>query len=143
MGTGQRSARVTLPAKATSPARARRFVAATLASWGLDGGDEAQLLASELATNALLHARTPMTVTLADEGDGVVRLAVSDESVALPRGRHFTADSGTGRGLRLVESVAGGWGVDRHAGGKTVWCRVTLGGSAAFARFDTGAVEAL
>jgi anti-sigma regulatory factor (Ser/Thr protein kinase) len=133
---------LTLPARATSPARARRFVAATLGTWGLDGGDAALLLVSELTTNALLHARTSMTVTLTDSGDGTVLLSVADESATVPRGRHFTTESATGRGLRLVESVSSEWGVERTPSGKTVWCRVPLGASA-WTSFDVDSIEAL
>lgn len=144
VGVGQqRVAEVTLPAKATSPARARRFIDATLADWGLDGGDDLVLVASELTTNALLHARTPMRVRLAEEDEGI-RLSVQDGSGQPPRERGFSVESGTGRGLLLLESVAAEWGVEPHEGdGKTVWCLVVLGGDGAFAEFDIDAVEAL
>jgi anti-sigma regulatory factor (Ser/Thr protein kinase) len=138
----QRVAEVTLPAKATSPARARRFVGTTLAAWGLDDGDDLVLVASELTTNALLHARTPMRVRLAEEAEGI-RLSVRDGSGQQPRGRDFSVESGTGRGLLLLESLAAEWGVEPHDDGKTVWCRIVLGGDGAFADFDVDAVEAL
>lgn len=138
-----RSARLALPAKATSPSRARRFVTATLAGWGVES-DDAALVVSELVTNALLHARTSMTVELAEDGDDVVRLSVSDGSAQALQERHFSLESGTGRGLRLLDALALAWGVDEHKSGKTVWCRLSLGGvPGAFADFDIDAVEAL
>ncbi len=143
-GQEQRTAQLTLPPKATSPARARRFVAETLAAWDAEGAaDDALLIVSELVTNALLHARTGMTITVVDESPDAVRLSVSDGSAQAPQERHFSPESGTGRGLHLLDALALEWGVDQHAGGKTVWCRVPLAGTGAFAGFDIDAVEAL
>ncbi|MDQ1713693.1 MAG: hypothetical protein QOE45_3143 [Frankiaceae bacterium] len=142
-GGERRYAHLGLPPQPTAPARARRFVSATLAAWGLAGGDDAVLAVSELATNALLHARSPMTVRLAEEADGSLLLSVADDSPARPRTRTFSVDSGTGRGLRLVESVADAWGVDQVASGKVVWCRIRVGGPEGYVGFDVDAVEAL
>lgn len=141
-GAGPRSAELTLPAKATSPARARRFVSGTLSAWDVDGGDDALLIVSELVTNALLHARTKMTVTLTEHAPGLVRLEVTDGSGEDLHQRNFSLDSGTGRGLRLLDALAAEWGVERHAGGKTVWCVVSLTDES-FTAFDVDAVEAL
>lgn len=138
-----RDAELALPPVAASAARARAFVRETLDAWGLDGYDDVLLLASELVTNALLHARTPMVVRLADEDDGVVLLSVSDGNVAPPRGRRFSVESGTGRGLHLLDSLGEEWGTETRPDGKTVWCRVRLGGTLSFAEFDLDAVEAL
>lgn len=142
MDATKRSARVTLAPKATSPARARAFVVETLAAWGREGGDDAVLVVSELVTNALLHARTPMTLTLEDTGPDTVRLAVSDGNPQAPQPRRFSVESGTGRGLRLLGSLASEWGVEHHPDGKTVWCVVSLAG-AEYVEFDIDAVEAL
>lgn len=134
---------MTLPPSATSPAQARRFVASTLGAWGIDGGEDVLLLVSELVTNGLLHARTPMTVKVAEDGPGAVRLAVSDESPQTLQERNFSIESGTGRGLRLLDALAMEWGVTTQRSGKTVWCRISTDGSAAFAAFDIDSVEAL
>lgn len=142
----RRSARLTLPAKATSPARARRFVSGTLAAWHAEGGEDAVLLVSELVTNALLHARTAMTVHLAEDEPGVVRLSVSDGSAGTLQERRFSLDSGTGRGLRLLGSLALEWGVEPQGAGKTVWCRIALAaseGAESYREFDIDALEAL
>lgn len=143
-GGQARSARLSLPANATSPSRARTFVVRTLTGWGVPAVDDAALLVSELVTNALLHARTSMVVSLAEDGPDAVRLAVADGSVAALQERHFSLESGTGRGLRLLDAIAIEWGVERRDDGKTVWCRLPVdGGSAAYAEFDIDAVEAL
>lgn len=137
-----RAGELTLPAAARSPSRARAFVGATLREWGLDDDADVLLAVSELVTNALLHARTPMTVRVTSEGDGVVLIAVTDGSVVPPRGRRFTVESGTGRGLRLLDSLSEEWGVETHGSGKTVWARMRLGATE-YAEFDIDAVEAL
>jgi anti-sigma regulatory factor (Ser/Thr protein kinase) len=83
--------------------------------------DDAELLVSELVTNAVLHARSASRVDV-DRSDGYVRVAVRDDSSEPPLLRDNGADSTTGRGLLLVERVARTWGVDRSSSrGKTVW----------------------
>lgn len=83
--------------------------------------DDAGLLVSELAANAVLHARTDFDVVL-QATTGGVRVEVRDRSELLPV---FTAPSATamsGRGLALVQSLAARWGCDvLPTGGKVVW----------------------
>lgn len=124
-------------ASATSAAGdARRFVAETLLRWELDAlvGD-ALLLVSELVTNAVLHARTAVTVTVA-VADGVAEIGVADRSPALPRQRGRSAErlprpgAGSpagGRGLYLVDQVAQEWGIASGPDGKQVWFRLDVG----------------
>jgi hypothetical protein len=103
-------------------------VRSTLAGFGLSAAWEAaELLVSEVVTNAVLHARTEFTVEVHRDGD-VVRVSVHDRSPAIPRQRHHGTDSTTGRGMRLVATLAVAWGVDRHAGGKAVWFEVRAAG---------------
>jgi hypothetical protein len=85
--------------------------------------DAALLLTSELATNAVLHARTEFDVTVARLAD-VVRIAVTDGNTRLPQPCMAPADATTGRGLALVDAMASAWGADRHGRGKTVWVEV-------------------
>jgi anti-sigma regulatory factor (Ser/Thr protein kinase) len=105
-----------------SAALARRFVDATIASWGWSGADDGvvPLLVSELVTNSLLHARTDLRVHVARKGDRL-RVAVEDHGSRKPARRGHTAGSTTGRGLDLVEALAADWGVDTIRGGKAVW----------------------
>jgi anti-sigma regulatory factor (Ser/Thr protein kinase)/predicted nucleic acid-binding protein len=95
----------------------------------LDGLDEEQaetvlLLTSEVVTNAFLHARTQVDLSV-EASDGVVRVGVRDASSALPRVKNYRSSSTTGRGLHLLESLASSWGVEPSESGKTVWFEVS------------------
>jgi len=110
-----------LPATARSVPEARQHVSAALHQWGYDGLLEtARLLTSELVTNAVLHARTEMTVAVEDTDHGV-RVAVTDSSPVPPSLRHHSTTATTGRGLRMLDQLAREWSVDEDNGGKTVW----------------------
>jgi anti-sigma regulatory factor (Ser/Thr protein kinase) len=113
-----------LPPDHTAAARARQFVAATLRTWGLEAlVADAELLVSELVTNAVLHARSPARVNVEDAGT-VVRVAVCDDSSAPPRVRDYGPNAVTGRGMFLVDRIARRWGVDVDGRGKCVWFEV-------------------
>jgi anti-sigma regulatory factor (Ser/Thr protein kinase) len=102
---------------------ARNFLRATLTDWGLSGlVDVAALLTSELVTNAILHARTPVRLTLRG-GTTALRVEVCDQSSVIPSPRHYSASSGTGRGLVLVDQLAQRWGTEAVSDqiGKIVW----------------------
>lgn len=99
----------------------------TLHEWGSEAIDDVvELLLSEVVTNALLHAASPVEVCLVRQPEGV-RVAVADGSSAVPSQRHWADDASTGRGLALVEALASGWGVELVEGGKVVW--FTVGGA--------------
>lgn len=103
---------------------ARRFVADTLAAWDADRFEWAAITAaSELTTNAVLHARTNFTLSL-HLNDDLLRLAVTDQSVRLPRPRSYGARATTGRGMNLVYALSSAHGVESTSSGKTVWCVV-------------------
>jgi anti-sigma regulatory factor (Ser/Thr protein kinase) len=105
----------------TSARAAREFVAGTLLRWGRrDQTEAAVLLTSELVTNAIIHARTQVAVTirLADEA---LRVVVLDESKEHPSRRSGNDELGGGRGLKLVEALAASWGVSPEGSGKAVW----------------------
>jgi anti-sigma regulatory factor (Ser/Thr protein kinase) len=127
------SASSSFPAAPGSIGRARQFTGRTLLSWGADGlEDDVRAVASELATNALLHARTRFTLTLTLDGD-TLRLTMADGSPTHPRMRRFdSTESTTGRGLRIVAQLTQAWGVEARGEGKEVWCefRLQSGGAA-------------
>jgi anti-sigma regulatory factor (Ser/Thr protein kinase) len=120
-----------LPAEPASIARARRFVRGALHALSAQPVvDDAVLLISELATNAVLHARTAFTVEVSSSPERV-RICVADSSPLPPRTRSYGLESTTGRGLRLVESLSTAWGVQPLAAGKTVWVELLADGSTA------------
>ena len=124
------SAATTLPPETPSVPAARRFVCETLAGWGLPHAcDVAEMLVSEVVTNAVLHARTEITVEVSRIGDRV-RVVVLDLSPVIPRQRSYGVDSTTGRGLRLVATMATSWGTEPLGPGKAVWFEVPASGSA-------------
>lgn len=100
------------------------FVDAVLHRWGRDGAiDRVALIASELVTNAVIHAETE--VWLAVEGlDDVVRLEVGDGVARRPRFVGGEPGDGRGLGLPIVESLASSWGMAAVEGGKCVWAEV-------------------
>jgi hypothetical protein len=86
---------------------------------------DAQLIATELASNAIEHAPGPRTVRISVT-DTVFTVEVDDGAPEAPLtlgvsrlGRH------RGRGLLVVNAV-GRWGVRRCATGKTVWATIDL-----------------
>lgn len=111
-----------LPAELASAGRARRFVAECAARMDrTDVLETAQLLVSELVTNAVAHAGTPVEVECAPT-EGGLRVSVVDGSSLLPTPGQPDAWDERGRGLVLVDTLASRWGTDRHPGnGKAVW----------------------
>jgi anti-sigma regulatory factor (Ser/Thr protein kinase) len=124
---------LSLPPTTASVPMARRFVQARLVDGATDV-DTAALLVSEVVTNAILHARTTVTLTVEIEDD-VVRITVRDGSPVQPRLHSFAPTSTTGRGLRLLDQLAKRWGVDADpaTGGKVVWFEVGEPSEAAWA----------
>ena len=110
-----------LAAVAVSASAARDFVRGHLVDHNLAHlvGD-VELVASELATNALVHARTAFTVIL-EAFEGVVLLQVLDGSQAGPELVAARSLDTGGRGVAIVESLSGNWGVSTRAHGKSVW----------------------
>ncbi|MEU6658326.1 ATP-binding protein [Streptomyces sp. NPDC046821] len=101
---------------------ARRAVRELLGQWGpSDQSDTAELLTSELVTNALVHTDhdAVLTATLDPKR---LRVEVRDFVGRRPKLRAPVADEGTnGRGLVLVQSLADSWGVRALGAGKIVW----------------------
>jgi anti-sigma regulatory factor (Ser/Thr protein kinase) len=103
-------------------AAARRFVSDTLRKWGLGQViPEAELVVSELATNAVVHTAKRFSVAFRRVGEERVRIEVTDSSKARPTIRGDIPFATSGRGLRIVSAVAEEWSVDRGPSGKTIW----------------------
>ena len=121
-------------------AAARRFVRDTLQTWAVTGAadwpglvDDAVLLTSELVTNAVVHAGTPVQVTcrLADDA---VEVVVSDGHPGrlvpeAPEHDAVPSERTGGRGLLLPAALASAWGVAYGRASKAVWFRLALDGA--------------
>ncbi len=115
----------------SAAAAARRFVRDTLISGGLSRDDDlvtdAVLLASELVTNAVVHAGTPVQLTCKLNGTNI-EVSVLDRHPArvipdLP-GAAAVVDRPSGRGLLLPAALSSSWGVTYAAAAKAIWFRL-------------------
>lgn len=105
---------------------ARSFVLNSADSVGADT-NTLELLVSEVVTNAVLHARSKISVLIERVG-GVLRVSVHDSSSRLPVRKPLDPMVESGRGLNIVDALATRWGVDvdGRSPGKTVWFEVPL-----------------
>ncbi|MGW2032628.1 ATP-binding protein [Streptomyces sp. NPDC001811] len=101
---------------------ARRELRELLRHWGKPGRSEiAELLTSELVTNALVHTDDDAVLTAVVDPGGL-RVEVRDFVARRPEPHAPATDDDThGRGLLLVRSLADAWGVRPHEVGKSVW----------------------
>ncbi|WP_369055480.1 ATP-binding SpoIIE family protein phosphatase [Kineococcus terrestris] len=121
--SGALEARLLLPADPRAVAVARDYLRATLDRWDLAGTvDAAELVVSELVTNAVLHAGSGAALTLRHDA-ALARLSVGvdDTSTSQPRPRDGGEDALGGRGMHIVDVVADRWWVAPRGDGKTVW----------------------
>jgi len=115
----------TLPAELTSAKKARSLIRRPLKRWELaELVPVAELLVSELVTNAVRYAQGKIGLRLVLEGGLVIE--VLDDSAALPRLRHPDDSDERGRGLQVVSQLAQRWGARRAVSGKVVWCELPL-----------------
>lgn len=126
---------VRFPTHPHSVRTARQLVGDTLRAWGLARlDDDARLLVSELATNAMLHSgASTFALSVAPAGPAGVRVAVGDDgavpaAAVVRRSRPSGQDAEgtrpaptTGRGLGIVEELASSWGVRVDGDTKWVW----------------------
>jgi anti-sigma regulatory factor (Ser/Thr protein kinase) len=108
-----------------APAGARRLVAETLSACGHNGDllADAELVVSELATNAIIHAKSTFSVDVSCQ-NSTVRISVRDGSSLPPTVRDAGPTAGFGRGMRLVDMLSDAWGVDTTATGKVIWAEL-------------------
>lgn len=116
-----------LPPTAQAAGLARQYLGDFVTE--LDAGvlGVAQLLITELVTNALRHGSGPVTMT-AVKGACGLRISVRDDEERLPRKRSLDVHDLGGRGLQIVDALAAAWGVTTvpvSKSGKTVWCELT------------------
>jgi serine phosphatase RsbU (regulator of sigma subunit)/anti-sigma regulatory factor (Ser/Thr protein kinase) len=106
--------------------RARAVVREQLHDWGLARlADSAELMVSELVTNAVRHSHgRPVELRLV-RGDTLL-CEVDDDDHELPTLLSAGPGDEVGRGLRVVSTLAREWGTSRTSSGKTVWFELTL-----------------
>jgi CheY-like chemotaxis protein/anti-sigma regulatory factor (Ser/Thr protein kinase) len=103
---------------------ARDFVRRCLADWGAGHlVDEASLVVTELAANAVLHAGTPYEVRVS-RSDGAVRIEVADSDAGTPEPQPFSAVAEDGRGIVIVSALSASWGIDALPRGKITWAEL-------------------
>lgn len=106
-------------------AAARHFVTDVVESWGMAAvlGDVA-LVASELATNAVTHGRSPFVASVS-RGDRSVRIAVEDSSAAWPERHEALEGDQDGRGMAIVELLSRRVGCESTPHGKVAWAELS------------------
>ncbi|MEU6808491.1 ATP-binding protein [Streptomyces sp. NPDC046831] len=132
----ERRFRFELAAHPGSPARARRLARARLSGWSVceDTCETADLVISELVTNAVVHTASSRIVCELHDGDDVVRIAVRDQGCA--PGEPYSSPRGPeeeehGRGLLLVDALCRAWGAQQDGPGLLVWAELPRGAAAA------------
>lgn len=127
MAGGEAKSQLRLEPRAESVSLARKHVRnALIGVEREDLAEAAELVTSELVTNALVHAGTPIELTLFVRAESV-RAEIVDGSPHMPVPREYAATAGTGRGLIMVEELADGWGValaEVGRPGKMVWFEI-------------------
>ncbi|MEU5685388.1 ATP-binding SpoIIE family protein phosphatase [Streptomyces venezuelae] len=125
-------------------AGARSHLRDLLHDWADDDQvDSAVLMVSEMLTNVLVHtdgdALLVAEVT-GEPGARRLRAEVADGSDDLPHKRHPGELASSGRGLVLMELLAGAWGVDPRGDGKSIWFELyeDAGASGGFADVEVG-----
>ena len=118
---------LTVPSIPRSVPVARLQVRAALGSRGLgEYADDAEIITSELVTNAVQHLcdngtkTLQVTITYA-KSPAAVTIAVSDSSPHGPVRRDTTAGSEQGRGLQIIEALSVRWGWRQEGGGKVIF----------------------
>ncbi|WP_371781782.1 ATP-binding protein [Streptosporangium subroseum] len=103
---------------------ARRFVTAMLSGW--PEAEDAELIVSELATNAVRHSESGrfggrFTVSIHTEADRLWLGVLDEGGPRSPRAFPPHTDGEDGRGLMLVTELATKWGVTGDDKGRIVW----------------------
>lgn len=111
-----------------APGAAREFVGEWFRDRGIKDAYTAQLIVSELVTNALLHGQPPIAVRMVrDESDGLPVIEVEDGGDGSPIVQPESDTATGGRGLVLVSVLAKEWGTrPLHSGGKVTWAKCAL-----------------
>ena len=113
-----------LPHSDRAPRLARAFVAESLHGWQLDDLIEpASLVASEVVTNAVIHARSEADLVL-ERTPTALRISVTDSGAGMARRAGAASDGG--RGLQIVEQLSSRWGAEPTSNGNRVWAEIPI-----------------
>jgi hypothetical protein len=111
------------PAPCANVTAVSYLVRVTAWRWGIDA-EGLDVVARELATNAIRHGRAPFKVSLILDGD-TVRVEVADSNPAMPKTVRAPLLAEGGRGLVIVEQASRRWGCrPLGAAGKAVWAEL-------------------
>ncbi|MFB7596461.1 ATP-binding protein [Streptomyces sp. NPDC056160] len=121
---------LSLPATPAAASEARHQAVDAIAGWDTELATEvvrtAELLVSELVTNAVQYAGTgSVSLTVCLDG-AVLRIEVCDASPVLPQPALPAADSEGGRGLFLVAALADRYHAEPRKDGKRCWAEIDL-----------------
>jgi two-component sensor histidine kinase len=123
-------ARLTLPHTVTAVRTARRFVDGELSGWGVpvdpDARYTAELLTSEIVTNALRYGAPPLRVAVQRLGRSCLRVEVGDGTRRPPARLDPSPGHEGGRGILLLDQLATAWGYRPLGRGKVVWYELEL-----------------
>ena len=122
MNTDHHRPRIVLRRQPSETERVRREIAESCRGLGRDTVATAQLLATELFTNALHHGSGDITM-MVTRTPGELRIDVADLGPEQPRVKTVGLNDVRGRGMMILEALAVRWGVDTHDNGrgKSVW----------------------
>ncbi len=112
-----------------SVSAARHFTRAVLEDQPRETLEAVELMVSELATNAVQHARSDFDLTIR-RTRGQLRIEIRDRGQGQPALRSPTPQENSGRGLRIVEAMSSEWGVLADSEGKLVWFTMPAQGPA-------------
>jgi len=115
---------------AVSPRDARQFVRRTLLAMGCRSvTEDAELLVSEVVTNAVLHGGVNYAPVAVHRSTGTIRVEVTDPGSVIPaEPAEVDLTTPGGLGLGIVDSLSARWGVSPTADGKIVWFELDLPG---------------
>ncbi len=108
-----------------SAAAARRYVLERLGPLDSETAGTLELLTSELVTNAVLHARTPLVLGVARSVEHIL-VCVGDRNLLRPQQQPYSEERTDGRGIVILQALAERWGIATDARGKVVWFAMRL-----------------
>ena len=115
----------TFPHNAQSVPAARRFATSMLRGTSQETLEAVELMVSELATNCIRHTNSGFVLTIIRNGQEI-RVEATDHAGGTPTMRSPKPTDPSGRGLKIIDMLSAGWGVESEAVmGKTVWFTIS------------------